>query len=318
MKKRGFTLVELLVVIAIIGTLVGLLLPAVQAAREAANRTNCSSNVRQIGLAFLNCADSRNYLPAACYTVASAKMNPKPVGNPSGVEHSWRVLVMPYMEEGNLASSYNWNEHWYSQNNLNAAMRKVSVYYCPSAVRGELNNYPASPDSDSIRPSISNLSLASTDYEVCTGVKKKVVDPDIYINGGDSSVGALDKDKVTKLSSIMDGTSKTILVGECVSRPYVYRLRKIEQGSVNQCISWADNLGPFKVDAFRPDGFKGAAPNAGMPINASNDGEFYSFHPGGCVVVMCDGSTRLISQDVDLRVFCGLVTRSGGEATSID
>lgn len=318
MKKRAFTLVELLVVIAIIGTLVGLLLPAVQAAREAANRSSCSSNVRQIGLAFLNCENTRKYLPAACYTTASAKMNPKPIGNSAGVEHSWRVLVMPYMEEGALSNAYNWNENWYASNNLIVASKNVSVYLCPSTPRASLTNYPISPDSDSARPGITNFPLATTDYEVCTGVKKNVVNPDIYLTGGESAVGSLDKDKVTKFASIIDGTSKTILIGECAGRPSIYRNKIKDPANVNQCISWADSLGPFKIDSMTSQGLKGAAPNTGSPMNVTNDGEFYSFHPQGCVIVMCDGSTKLIAQDIDLKVFCGLVTRGGGEMVSAE
>lgn len=317
MKKRGFTLVELLVVIAIIGTLVGLLLPAVQAAREAARRTNCASNARQIGIAFLNCENSRKYFPAAAFTKASATT--KPVGNPAGKEHSWRILVMPFMEENQISNSYSWNNHWYESVNLIPASKRVGIYSCPSAipVPNEIN-VPNSPDSDSLRQALGSITLGSTDYEACTGVKKNVLSPDIYAAGGESAAGSLDKDKVTKFASITDGTSKTILIGECASRPYVYRLRVKDPVSINQCVGWADSLGPFKLDPMLSTGLKGAAPNAGVPMNVTNDGEFYSFHPAGCVFVMCDGSTKMIGQEVDLRVFCAIITRSGGETAEIE
>lgn len=316
MQKKGFTLVELLVVIAIIGTLVGLLLPAVQAAREAARRTSCSSNLRQIGLSFMNCENSRKYFPAAAFTKASATT--RPTGNPSGKEHSWRVLTMPFMEESQISNSYNWNNHWYDPVNLPVAGRKIPIYSCASAVTpADLINVPVSPDSDSVRPALGQVSLGGTDYEVCTGVKKNVVSPDIYLAGGEVAVGALDKDKITRLSSVTDGTTKTILVGECSSRPNVYRARLKDPVAINQCVGWADSLGPFKIDPMLPTGFKGAAPNAGLPMNSSNDGEFYSFHPAGCVFVMCDGSTKLVAQDIELRVFCALVTRAGGEAADL-
>jgi prepilin-type N-terminal cleavage/methylation domain-containing protein len=317
MKKRAFTLVELLVVIAIIGTLVGLLLPAVQAAREAANRTKCISNVRQIGLSFMNCENTRRYFPAAAYTKVSATT--KPIGNTAGKEHSWRVLTMPFMEETQISNQYSWNNHWYDVSNLVAATSKVGIYSCPSAVPGpDPVNVPISPDSDSVRPALGPLSLGSTDYEVCTGIKKNVVSPDIYLNGGDIAAGSLEKDKITRLASVTDGTSKTILVGECAGRASVYRMRIKDPVNINQCVGWADSLGPFKIDPMTPQGVKGAAPNAGMPMNATNDSEFYSFHPQGCVFVMCDGSARLIMQDIDLRIFCGLVTKAGAEPVDLE
>ena len=333
-REKAFTLVELLVVIAIIGTLVGLLLPAVQAAREAARRVNCQSNIRQIGLAFMNCADSRRYMPAAMFSAASAAT--KPEGNPAGKEHSWRILVMPFMEEGNVAANYKWDKHWFDatsnggaavdpaltvppDSNLGIGMRKVPVYSCPSAPTSEsVVTVPSSPDTDSIRGALGPLPLATSDYEVCTGVKKSVLaSPDPYAAGtvGD---GALVKDRVTRLKEILDGTSKTILVTECAGRPAVWRGKSREAGSVNQCVGWADNLGPFKVDPMIATGLKTpkAAPGAGVPMNATNDGEVYSFHPGGSTLVMCDGSTRFVTQDIDLVTFCALITKAGGETVT--
>lgn len=312
MKNKGFTLVELLVVIAIIGTLIGLLLPAVQAAREAGNRASCLNNIRQIGLAFLNCENSKRYFPAACYTKAAASANPKFPENVAGKEHSWRVLVMPFMEESNISNLYNWNLHWYEGSNLSVSKNKINLYYCNSTpTRTDMVNVPTSPDSDSLRPALGNILLGSTDYESCTGVKKNVVGtPDPYIVNGD---GALLKDKITRLSSIYDGTSKTILIGECASRPDVYKLRLKISGTVNQCVGWSDSLGPFKVDPMLPNGNKGALIGQGIPMNVTNDGEFYGWHPGGVVVVMCDGSTKLVSDSIDLNAFCAGITRGSGE-----
>ena len=332
--RNAFTLVELLVVIAIIGTLVGLLLPAVQSAREAARRVNCQSNVRQIGLAFMNCADSRRFLPAAMFSAASAALRPE--GNPAGKEHSWRILVMPFMEEGNASALYKWDKHWYDatsnggsaidptltvppDSNLGIGMRSVAAYLCPSSPgRDTLVNVPASPDTDSVRGALGPLPLATSDYEVCTGVKKNVLAaPDPYASGtvGD---GALVKDRVTRLKEILDGTSKTILVTECAGRPAVWRAKTREAASVNQCVGWSDNLGPFKVDPMIASGQKTpkAAPGAGIPMNATNDGEVYAFHPGGATIVMCDGSTRFVAQDIDLVTFCAMVTKAGGESVT--
>jgi prepilin-type N-terminal cleavage/methylation domain-containing protein len=112
-RPRAFTLVELLVVIAIIGVLVALLLPAVQAAREAARRSQCSNNMRQLGLAFQNFHDTHLCLPPGKVTSASY---PNPVHQkfsiPSGPEHGWAAFLLPYMEMGNLRDRYRLDVTW--------------------------------------------------------------------------------------------------------------------------------------------------------------------------------------------------------------
>jgi prepilin-type N-terminal cleavage/methylation domain-containing protein/prepilin-type processing-associated H-X9-DG protein len=316
--RQGFTLVELLVVIAIIGTLVGLLLPAVQSARESARRSSCSNNMRQQGLAFHNILDSKKHFPAACYTKDSldlVKFPTPPEGNTSRTEHSWRVLVMPFMEEQNAVRSYDPNQNWFAATNLTVAESPVAVFRCPSSrVNEPVLSLPTSPDSDSARQAITlTKPLGVTDYETITGVKKNVLgSPDPYASGtvGD---GALVKDRVTRQSKISDGMSKTMLVAECAGRPSVYKVGTVVSGTVNQCTGWADSLGPYKIDPMTSAGDKGAAANAGIPMNVSNDGECYSFHPGGINTVFCDGSTKFISDTVELKLFCAAITRAGTE-----
>src|SRR6476620_7242903 len=121
MKRSAFTLVELLVVIAIIGVLVALLLPAVQAAREAARRMQCSNHLKQIGLALQNYHDHYHSLPPAY--VADADGKPM---------HSWRVLILPYLEQKALYDKYNFNEPWNGPNNSKLHNEVVRVFCCPS------------------------------------------------------------------------------------------------------------------------------------------------------------------------------------------
>jgi prepilin-type N-terminal cleavage/methylation domain-containing protein len=320
-RRRGFTLVELLVVIAIIGVLVGLLLPAVQSAREAARRMQCANNMRQFGLAFHNAHDTLGYFPAACYTVDSLDTSvfpSAPRGNASRTEHSWRVKVMPYMEDNTLADQYNFDLNWWEGQNLAVAQNNVSVYRCGSSPAPEpLLSTPPGPsrDTDSNAPALTlSAPLGTSDYEVFTGVKDKVFSPDPYKNKGPETDGALIKDKVSEMGQIRDGTSKTLLVVESAGRPTMYRGKtKVATGEVNQCLGWADSLGPFKLHLMGPDGMKGSVPkNQGLPFSATNDGEALSFHPSGMNVVMCDASTRHINDSINLAVFAGLITRAGG------
>ena len=202
------------------------------------------------------------------------------------------------------------------------ATRTVSVFRCPTAPAAPKISIPSSPDSDSARPANAALlvNLGATDYEVMTGVKDAVLSPDPYAAKGDNSKGMLDKDVVTRLKQVSDGMSKTLLVVECAGRPILYRAGKQQQTSgvpsVAQCVGWADNLGPFKLDNWGPDGATRAAPNSGAAINATNDSDCYSFHAGGMNAVFGDSSTRFVDESVDLQTFCGMVTRSGAETAS--
>jgi len=345
--RHGFTLVELLVVIAIIATLIGLLLPAVQGARESARRTQCMSNMRQIGLAFQVCHDTRKYFPAAMFSAFAASMTPRPKGNPAGKEHSWRILVMPFLEEKKPAETYSWDKDWFDMTsntappkpaspelgirpdcNLAVATANVSVYRCPSApARGSITQIPASSDTDSARRAITAVRapLGFTDYECMTGVKTGVLaNPDPYRTEA-AGAGFLVKDSVTRMREIVDGMSKTMLVVECAARPLTFRMgnqRMVPATGApwifDQGVGWADSLGPFKLDSIDPSkttatNMKGAAPGTGVPMNATNEGECYSFHNGGMVAVFGDTSTRFLAENVDLKTFCAMITRAGGE-----
>ena len=332
--RQGFTLVELLVVIAIIGVLVGLLLPAVQAAREAARRSNCGSNMRQMGLALHNVMDSKGYLPAAMYSKDSAsttRFPTPPQGNPSRTEHSWRVLAMPYMEESATVANYRSTEHWFSANNIVVATAKVKVFVCPST---PLQKWTANitGDSDSVRTSPTTWptdGLGASDYEAVTGIHNTAfaAASNPYPRDAPQSDGVLLKDRVTMGAEISDGLSNTLMISESAARPSVFALGKLQMAATGggpldggQGVGWADNLGPFKVHGY--NGITGLkispASGAGRPINVSNDGECYSFHPGGINATMADGSTRFVSSSIALAVFCSSVSRAGGETAGVE
>lgn len=124
-RNKAMTLVELLVVVAIIGTLVSLLLPATQAAREAARRVQCENNLRQTGLALLNFESIYRVFPAS----GSTKPGP---GNPAGSYVSWRVFCLPFIERSNNANNYLLNQHWWHETNLQAGVNSIPIFVCPS------------------------------------------------------------------------------------------------------------------------------------------------------------------------------------------
>ena len=322
--KKAFTLIELLVVIAIIGVLVGLLLPAVQSARESARRASCSNNLKQQGLAMHMSLDQKRYFPAAAWTIEAKDLSetPSALGNPSRTEHSWRAFVLANLEQGNVADLYDFNKNWWE--NTAAVATEASVFKCPTALPpsgGYANIDGPSRDSDSAAPSLDPNVLGYTDYETFTGVKDKIfpVGSDPYVSKTNDD-GCLIKDKVTKEQEIVDGFSNTLMIVECASRPDTYKASngKTATGGTNQCISWADSLGPFKLHGVDKNGDKCKNCTGNVPFNVINDGEAYSMHPGVMNTVYADGSTRTINDNVDLRVFAGAITRNGREVGSID
>ena len=317
-KRNAFTLIELLVVIAIIGVLVGLLLPAVQSARESARRMSCANNLKQQGLAMHNCLDSRKYFPGAAYTVDSAGAGTK--ANPAGTEHSWRAYVVAFMEENSIADQYDFDKNWWE--NTSAIAQRPSIFICPTSPLpqgGYASIDGPTRDSDSAAPSLNPNNFGYTDYEVFTGVKNKVFPTtnNPYAGKGPECDGVLVKDEETRVAQITDGLSHSLLIVECGSRPDTYKAsngKNTPTGATNQCISWADSLGPFKLHGIDTNGDK--CDNCGaLPFNGINDGEAYSFHPGTMNACFSDGSVRTLQENIDLYVMAAIITRADGQTT---
>ncbi len=372
-RSRAFTLVELLVVIAIIGTLVGLLLPAVQAAREAARRSQCGNNLRQLGLGFQNYLSAKKGFPASLYDQNETLSSGNDATLPS---NSHKALLLPYIEEANLASRYSTKKHWWdsssnggmgidptlgipADSNLALAMTTVPAFLCPSTPpRERMTSIPVRSNSGSSysataksgRPAFTVAQpLGATDYDAMNGIKSAVLgtgktDDPYYDNATSTknpewSRAALQKNYPTPLREILDGTSKTIMLVECSGRPDVYRLRKkltvADTSSTSPQIvpsdsgvGWADSDAPFSIDGATSQGLVyktlnycasnncGAGP-ADRAFNVTNANEAYSFHPGGMMVVMVDGSAQFLSEDMDLRTFAGLLTKRGSENVNL-
>jgi prepilin-type N-terminal cleavage/methylation domain-containing protein len=330
LPRDAFTLVELLVVIAIIGILVALLLPAVQAAREAARRTQCSNNLKQLALGMLNYHDSFDTFPFA-FMVDLTTLNAQ----------VWGTRILPFMEQSTIAGSYDsrvpaFNESGMmgfdpttARRNLAMIQTTLSVFVCPSAP-GSDRLYDGALPADSLEPGIPPVTLtwraAPSDYSVTPGVQGDFADlayaghvPGPLL-GAVQPMGGPFGNRLSTIAAILDGTSNTILIGERVGGPDIYpkhlepllpSVAKLANGG-----GWGDILnGEHYLYGSLFDGSPG--PNGGpCAINCTNrrGAGFYSFHPGVCHFALCDGSVRTIGETTDAFGFASMITRANGES----
>ena len=307
--SRGFTLVELLVVIAIIGILVALLLPAVQAAREASRRAACTNNMKQIGLGLHNFHDVNGVLPPGNIQGSVSTPAHQRFNIPTGVNHGWAIFLLPFIEQQNVADLYGWDTNWSSVNNRNARLQVIATFVCPS-VPLEKPRYD--------KPGVGKG--ATSDYSVATGVQQS-----LYSGGrllidketNDSPQGTMYANSLLALRDILDGTSNTLLVSENAGRPKRFRKGGIPvPGGTTNGSAWADMENNFIMDGLDPLCPQTAAENINCPINCCNQDEIFAFHPGGANVTMGDGSCRFLAANMDIRVVAKLITRAGGEVTA--
>lgn len=317
--SSGFTLVELLVVIAIIGILIALLLPAVQAVRESARRTQCLNHLKQAALAFQSFHDAQRVLPPV--RLSGGNTYDQPASEISRLRPSWAVMVLPYLEEE--AGYRRWNlqlgytqqiptqppasNPTYFTDQRNPRIVQVSVYYCPS---GQNTGGFSTQD----RPGSLGDYAVSSGTNVTTAGGKVTVD---WRNvGGNGAVtcgqcyNAAGKlmtvsdaspcarwESLTKFSKIQDGLSNTLLLGErhALSDPSQKKDVSIYYG------------GLAHHTARRGD--RALARSTDEPFNE----QFGSSHTGICQFAFCDGSIRTLDVDLSVDVLSALSTRSGGE-----
>jgi prepilin-type N-terminal cleavage/methylation domain-containing protein len=273
---EGFTLVELLVVIAIIATLIGLLLPAVQGARESARRTVCLTNMRQLGLATHNYMDVRTRIPPGWTAPAGSATLP--------ARHNLITFLLPFLEQTSIADRVDWSRHWNVGRNVTALAADLQIVRCPTAPTGR--QYIA-------------------DYAACNQITVNAYNALLtarLIKPRSNRDGML-QNKPRKLSEISDGLSKTFLLFECAGRPFEYRDGRAS-GVTNVTGSrWADVDSYYAVHEQR----------SGRMQNLHNNNETYSFHTQGCTYLFGDAATRFIDDGIDPEVFVSLFTASSGD-----
>lgn len=325
-SAAGFTLVELLVVIAIIGVLVGLLLPAVQAAREAGRRAQCTNQLRQWGIGLLNHHNSHNRFPGGTFRDIENTADGRNAY--FGPNTSWMAHTLDYLEAGVVADRIDFGEDRASRDNAQIQETRLPVALCPSdsereerlrasaTVQFAPTNYVAcygSSTDETGRPSPTNLTTR--------GATHPLKDPD----------GVFFMDSEIAIRNIADGTSNTVMVSEClVGRPDIRKVGSDSQtdmcrlGAASGTIgsleaTWTRGYSWFFSQMVQSWGFSTMmTPNAPPPYECSRfttRGVFAarSDHPGGVNAALCDGSVRFVSDNIDDITWLALGSINRGE-----
>ncbi|MCG6154265.1 DUF1559 domain-containing protein [Rubinisphaera margarita] len=349
MQRRGFTLIELLVVIAIIAVLVGLLLPAVQQAREAARRSACKNNLKQIGLAMHDYHDTHSCFPPGYISYGTrtgtgpgwAQIDPDTWDAAPG--WGWASQLLPFLEQGNLIDQIQTELPVWAPQNAAAVAAKLPVFLCPSTsggdesfvVQDDVGN-PLDHGNGPIRLGRSHY-VASHGQESCWGdcgsAPTNIIFTNIYtstttvisgVNGDVSKVadGPLYRNSRTAFRDVTDGTSNTIFLGEHSSKLSEKTWAGVVPGAFTHPGFTTPENGP---DAAATLVLVHGGPSGGElditgtpiihPVNfpTYHVGQMYSEHQGGGHVCLGDGSVRFVSENISLLTWAELSSMGEGE-----
>lgn len=326
-KRSAFTLVELLVVIAIIGILIGMLLPAVQQIREAARRTACKNNIRQLALALHNYESSFGQFPPG-YSFVSGADYAAQTGYPvaGGFEvanhlgHAWGAHILPQIEQGNLYDQVDFRLPGFDPANLTARETQINIFLCPTDSWSQ-NNFVVRDES--VTP-VERYSAASycANWGPASGVAETPNDQSDDWNldaTPDASQGPFFRNSKTRFADVTDGTSSTLAIGERTNGPILDENRNpigipphpnfenVWFGAIRDIDAPDDDHGHMVLfDAeYGPNRARGEGTGADRGISAP--------HSGLAQFGFLDGSVHTIPETIDINVYRALASMRGGE-----
>jgi len=303
-RARGFTLIELLVVIAIIGVLVALLLPAVQSAREAARRTSCSNNLKQMGLAMQNYHSAHDVFPPGYISLVSPNYGPE-----LGPGWSWAAQSLPQMEQLAVFNSINFSLQIGDPGSQTAVLTTLSTYLCPSN-SPDLGNVIVRNSGGTVLARLAPSQYIGSAGQFAPG------------NSPADNNGVFFRNSQVGLRSIRDGSSQTLMIGE--------RSRNVADATWVGVIPTAqictnprwrnpaecEPPAAFVLAHTGPDTSQAWIDVPNFPQAGADD--FWSRHSNGCNFLFCDGSIHFLKQSINPKVFSALSTRKGNEVIGSD